>query len=228
MYTLSTQRFFTDAEYETMLSDAETMMANNPVDDVIIHVPCQIKDSRTSDKVVVAGSAALFMYLMNCNYNVVVPKSGWFPTDTDFFTLGCKYRRRRSVKSGDYVNVTFTKVEDLLLNFDLPICRVAYSNGNLWISAQALYCLHRSGTYNLPMYFDDKDAYSAVIENGVKRSKYMMQMINAYYHKVHGRVNKYSERGFKPNWIDTMEPVSYVKSQFLNKDSFFNTAIDYQ
>lgn len=231
-YTYKGGKIFDDCHLVRLLVEAKVMMTANKLEDRIIHIQLPIEDERTRDGVkpiVVAGSAALHMYIANCGRDVMTPVTSWKPTDVDLFTLCCENRRRYTLKchGTDNVNVMFKNVEDLIMNFDLPICRVAYSTGHLWISLQALYCIHMTGTYPLPIYFNDLLKYKQVTDNGKPKTVLMKKLITDYFYKVNGRVEKYALRGFKPEWIDTREPVSYVKSQFLNLDSFFNSFIDY-
>lgn len=254
-FTFNEPEIFKADELMSLLTEMHNKMQHNKLDDRIVHIELPIFDSRTKTiqqplvqnpdgtstqlssipSTVVAGSAALHMYLMHHGHysksNVVVGQNRpfWKPTDVDLFTLHAKRRSRYTCKRDgmDNVNTMFTNVEDLLLNFDLSICRVAYCTGHLWISLQALYCIHVAGSYPVPLYFNDLLKYKRVVNNGKPKTQLMKKLITEYYYKVNGRVEKYATRGFNPEWIDTMEPVSYVKSQFLNEDSFFNTFIDY-
>ncbi len=180
------------------------------------------------NKGVVAGSAALHVYLKNMRPELA---KSWKPNDVDIFSLNEDCTNRSVTLDAndvtlDNVNVSFRRVEDLLLNFDLAICRVAFSDGKFWISLQALLCIHKTLTYNVPIYFNDLKKYKKIVAIKHKTHKYKA-LVTTYYYKVKSRLEKYESRGFKPNFINTTTPVSYVKSQFLNPDSYFHQYINY-
>src|SRR5680860_152564 len=128
----------------------------NPVDDHIykfnkpewtqMTLSC-IFNMKTLDACV-AGSAALHHI-----YGQLYPtrQQKWTPTDVDIFFLS-QGKDPSRIKMGmvDIIRCPEQTVEELLLNFDFPVCRVAYNfTGDIFISAQCIYALH-TRRQNLP------------------------------------------------------------------------------
>lgn len=81
------------------------------------------------------------------------------PTDTDIFFLGSKDRFRSQIATADFVYVPDKTVEELLLNFDLPCCRVATNvRWDYWVSAQCLASIF-TGKYYMPEYLRHKEQF---------------------------------------------------------------------
>lgn len=71
---------------------------------------------------VVAGSAALHRFLLLVEST---RDHKWKPGDADLFFLGQEVANRVPFMPFDVVQAKEQTVEELLINFDLPICRVA-------------------------------------------------------------------------------------------------------
>lgn len=188
----------------------------HPIQDRIYHFPAPPKtgwrlretgDLRHLDQCV-AGSAALFSL-----YAIIMPifQLNWKPRDVDLFILG-QDKPSRMVQVGIDVNgVCQQTVEELLLNFDLPICRAAYNlAGDYWVSAQCLAAIqtHRQ---DLPLYLKDEQSFSSILEQHgqFEHGPFLLKM---YYQRFCDRVKKYQQRGFGVNWIETDTIIPWVIS----------------
>lgn len=66
----------------------------------------------------------------------------WKASDADIFFLNQAVNNRMPIDSIDIVQCKEKTIQELLINFDLPICRVAYNFAyDFWISAQCVAAL---------------------------------------------------------------------------------------
>ena len=183
----------------------------------------------------IAGSAALNKFNeVPCKKYRSHVKS-FDPGDTDIFIVNSDRKFRSQFGSTDIVYTRDKTIEDLLLNFDLPCCRIATNpNGDYWISAQCLYAI-LTGKYFLPGYLLSFGTFYPMIgkypgEELKKESKEKIIKSAEYLHKrLLDRIEKYSKRGFTAvnyqtdvvlNWI--IHRLDYSLPTVLIDDHLFN------
>ena len=197
--------------------------AAHPVDDIIFH--CQVpEDSHLRVKSMaplrsvdgyIAGSAALERLLDTLQ--PTKPRN-WHAGDADLFFLNQAVSSRFHLGLIDMVQAEEKSVDDLLLNFDLPICRVAYNFAyDFWVSAQCLATIH-SRRQNVPLYLKDHFSFMETLEKHVQYTGQYQQRgtatHSALYSRFVGRIKKYQERGFGVNWIETDQIIPWVRNRF--------------
>jgi len=164
----------------------------------------------------IAGSKALETFikhfankeLFELNQNTLIKiespiKSGHFiAQDTDIFFLNSTKRARYDLNTTDIVYVTDRTIEELILNFDLPCCRIAMNTtGDYWISIQCLYAL-MTGKYYIPTYLKNKKQFDILIEkypgDDFKKlqPKNLQNLSNYLFQRLAVRIDKYHKRGF--------------------------------
>lgn len=184
----------------------------------------------------IAGSAALASVIKQFGNTIgVKSRTGidYQPNDTDIFMLNSPIKQRFDSGNVDVVFVEDKTIDDLLLNFDLPCCRVATNGaGDYWISIQCIYSL-LTGIYFIPTYLANYNKFKELIfkypgdlvgvpaESIDKRSNYL-------FNRLKDRLFKYSQRGFTHMfyetdvvlpWIthrlDYSEPTALLEEDFL-------------
>ena len=166
----------------------------------------------------VAGSAALSK-IYDLLFSTNIKK--WKPTDVDIFFLGRNEYSRMSIGMTDIVQCKEKTVEELLLNFDMPICRVAYNfNYDIWISAQCIRALYTK-RQNIPKYLKQKFAFFEIlskhqkqIDNQTHDQKYIDEYYLHLYKRFAERVKKYQDRGYGVNWLNLKEIIPWITHRF--------------
>lgn len=105
----------------------------------------------TGKGVYIAGSSAVKLLKQYIITNAF-PK--WECSDVDFFYTGCQKSTRMcsSPPGTDFIFCKEKTIEEVLLNFDLPCCRVGIDfKFNLYASIQALFAMFTGKTY-LPLF----------------------------------------------------------------------------
>lgn len=159
----------------------------------------------------VAGSAALkhVIDILPTSPYHVFPKT-WKNNDIDLFLLGKPFPSRMNTGSDlDIVCSPEKTVEELLLGFDLPACRVAFDfQMNIFISAQAIYSIYER-RMNIPIYLKEKETMRIIMDKASNESCKEIKevLINRFYE----RVKKYVGRGFGVKWIRTSEIIPWIK-----------------
>lgn len=164
---------------------------------------------------VVAGSAALHRLLSLVEST---REQKWNPENADMFFLGQEVANRVSFMIFDVVQSKEKTVEELLLNFDLPICRVAMNFAyDFFVSVQCLAAIH-THRQNVPKYLRDKLTFKRVLDKHVKYPQDVFQHAQGnheyLYNRFCERVKKYQSRGYGVNWIDTDVIIPWVKNRF--------------
>lgn len=198
----------------------------HPVEDHIYAFPDTPKEERRlrlcgdleGVNACVAGSAALHCILQVINPMV---QRNWTPGDSDLFFLGQEKASRTLELNIDATGVTEKTIEELLMNFDLPVCRVARKLGKgWWISAQCLSAIftHRQ---NLPIYLKEKKSFEETLRpyaHFEDSSISVEQALHHYYQRFALRVKKYQQRGFGVNWVESDLVIPWVKNHFSYAD----------
>lgn len=131
--------------------------ACNPGEDYVMYIKTSAEDIVPTN-CVIAGSAALYQYLSWERRDI---KLNWKPGDTDLFVMGASEKDVRIFHDlkMDVLFIPDTKVEDLLLRFDIPPTRIAYDFfQNLYISAQCVASI-QTRRYVLPATVKDMECY---------------------------------------------------------------------
>ncbi len=152
----------------------------------------------TGKGVYMAGSSALHRLMCYFKGDSKVP---WKSSDVDLFFVGCpKSTRMIFAPSGaDFIFCKEKTIEEVLLNFDLPCCRVGLDfKYNFYVSIQAL-CAIFTGKMYLPHYLSDSlkfheklDEYRRIDPDWGTKS--LNVMITKRFYE---RIQKYQSRGFK-------------------------------
>lgn len=166
----------------------------------------------------IAGGSALNRFCRTLKI-----KDNWKSNDNDIFILNIKkmYRNKFN-ETVDIVHQKEKTIDELLLNFDIPVCRIAYDfHDNIYISIQALYGII-TGKYNYPMYMKEdnklKQLFTEYYQKNVKKDKYKKasdEKIQYYIDRTKKRVQKYTSRGFSPKYIYVEEVIPWIKNRFL-------------
>lgn len=196
---------------------------NNPEDDHVYYFPDtshgQLNTLNMGDAVI-AGSAAL-RQLMNILH---IRTGDWKPTDVDCFFIGCKESGRQEYAFMDVVMRTETSVPDLLMTFDLPVCRVAMrANYDIWVSAQALHAIW-TRKYYIPEFYENKEKFGRYLLRNrdmtkiTKRNKHLLVKLSAaelvLTEKLLGRIEKYKSRDFTPVFVKTTKVTPFILARF--------------
>lgn len=227
------------AELSNKITEIVTWTEANPVDDHVFHIPfpdnkklygndnkCLSSLQALSNKdAYIAGSSALFWYV--CQTNTAC-RGKWKPTDSDLFFLNQEYNNRIQIGNLDIVQCKEKTVAELLINFDLPVCRAALGlNYNFWISAQCVAAVYKK-KQNCPAYLKDNLSFKRVLEVAkevVKKAGdsdrahrddvyHMIFLHEQLYKRFAERVKKYQDRGFGINWIETNKIIPWVTNRF--------------
>lgn len=210
-------------ELSTKINEIVAWTVANPVDDHVFHIALPEKCEEIGKlrayralgdvKGYIAGSTALYWYITESR---TACSGKWKPTDGDIFFLGQEVNTHMQIGPVDLVLAKQKTVEDLLLNFDLPICRAALSfSYDFWISAQCLAALH-TRKQNVPAYLKDKSTFNSMLRTALE------PVVGGLHDAIHpllynnfvGRVKKYQDRGFGVNWINTNKIIPWVVNRF--------------
>ena len=175
----------------------------------------------TGKGIFVGGSFPLYYIMSYFNVNI-----NWKSNDTDIFFLDCGHNSRMELPGGnlDFVFCKEKSVSEVLLNFDLPCCRIGFDfKYNFYVSAQALSSIFTKKMY-MPSYFQDKNNFMKKLgefENhdaGWDCQSVTRMIINRFYE----RVLKYQSRGIKTVYIKNEHVLPWMANRFTYKD-FTNT-----
>ena len=185
-------------------------IAYSPFDDKIYKITVdKNRDCDTNNRnSYVSGSKALQLFYEAINKNTTIELTcGLIPGDTDIFFLNSGKVDRVKLGNVDLVYTTYKKIDDVLLSFDLPCCRVSTDNsGNFWISAQCLVAIF-DGTVIMPEYVKDKKKLFKMYQDHAGSG---CGWINNHIDKLEARINKYQSRGFVFNYISTDKPMNFI------------------
>lgn len=209
---------------DNILIDLKHWVDANPFEDKIFKLVSGIggiigTNNMHQNKSYISGSKALKMFndlLINIgffdkrfnNKNIVA-------NDTDIFFVDSKRIDRVKLDNTDLVYTIIKTIEEVLLTFDLPCCRVATDNdGNFWVSAQCLLALTLNRPVVMPAYVQDKKKlfakYKEVGCNG---------LINDHMTKLDNRIAKYKNRGFEFVYLETDKMMNFIaRSNMYNRD----------
>ena len=213
------------AELPNRINEIVTWTVANPVEDHVYHfkVPesypsqqvanLQLLKPLASIDAVIAGSSALHRFIVITN---TACHSKWKPTDADIFFLNQTDNNRLPLGNVDIVQAKEKTVQELLLNFDLPVCRVAMNFAyDFWISAQCIASIH-THKQNCPLYLKDRISFYNVLRVAKKNYPVQDEFDNniRLYNRFTERVKKYQDRGFGINWIETNKIIPWVLNRF--------------
>lgn len=144
----------------------------NPTSDRLITISYNKEQQKNSPTSFVSGSTALHSLLSFMD--ICIP---WNPSDKDVYILNQPNFSRTQLGDIDLIRVIATSIDDVLLNFDLPICRVAY------------YGPENEKTFIV--------SYQAM--NGIFRGEQNVVLdscVCPHFVKTIGRIQKYNLRGY--------------------------------
>ena len=173
------------------------------------------RENHESMNCVVAGSYALWTLSQFLN------KHNWKPGDIDLFLLNRTQHARHNPGDGllDIVHTMDKTAEEVIINFDLPCCRVAFdTNYTFYVSIHALTAILSKNVY-LPSYLKDGTKFKYLLQ------KYELSPSNQkggtvdFYHtflinRMQDRIKKYQSRGFSIQWYDTEYILPWIKQRF--------------
>lgn len=215
-------------EFPTRINEIVAWTVAHPMDDYILHFPLPKEDQITGvfpkDNQIgiiqlsplrnvdafIAGSAALFRLLLLLDSTRALK---WKPEDADMFFLNQEVNNRVPFTPFDIVQCKEKTIEELLLNFDLPICRVAMNFAyDFWVSAQCLAAIH-THKQNVPLYLKDKMTFNATLRKHMEVQT-KREAHDYLYNRFRERIQKYQNRGYGVNWIDTTTIIPWVRNRF--------------
>lgn len=177
---------------------------------------------------VIAGSSALSSLvskLVKLGYEINAKE--FKADDTDVFFLDSKKEGRAKFGDIDVVHKKFKTVSELLLNFDLPCCRAATDNkGNYWVSLQCLSSIF-TGKYAMPVSLESNTKFNEQLKSTYSKNKYesipTFFKFGAFIAKLHGRMEKYKNRGFTSTFVeDTSDEIQlWIKNQIKSKSTMY-------
>lgn len=142
----------------------------------------------------------------------------WNSNDIDIFLLNrSKPARYKIGRSLDIISSPEKSVEELLIGFDLPVCRVAHDfTGTYYVSLQAMSSII-TRKMNIPTYLRDKSSAYIIMQNHCHNQYLNIEhtrplpifLIDRFFE----RLAKYSGRGFGVNWINTYEVIEWIKAR---------------
>lgn len=175
--------------------------------------------SDTGKGIFVAGSGPLnWMMQYILGYN----KVKWKSSDVDIFFLNCIENTRMANSPGN-VDMVFCKdktIEEVLLNFDLPCCRVGYDfKYNFYVSIQAIVAI-LTGKMFLPNYMGSNIKFNQKLKDfAQKETKYDMTWVRKMIIKrFYERVKKYESRGIKTIYTHLDYVLPWVRNRFTYVD----------
>lgn len=171
----------------------------------------------TGKGVYIAGSTALNK--LNCILSQ--NKNSWKSNDTDLFYVGCPTSTRIELRNTK-LDMVFCKektIEDVLLNFDLPCCRVGFDfKYNFYVSIQAL-CAIFTGKMYLPKYMEKADTFKSKLKEYKKDDlPWVDSVSDLIVHRFHMRVKKYQSRGFATKYTKHNYVLPWMKNRFTYID----------
>lgn len=171
---------------------------------------------------VVAGSYALWtLEKMFNNYKT----PSWKANDIDMFIMNRKKNARHSPSGGllDIVHTTDKTPEEVVSNFDLPCCRVAFDmNYTFYVSIHVIYALITK-KIKLPLYLKESDSFKKVLKRYETNNDVISKPTIETYHnmlvsRMGERIKKYQSRGFSFQWYETDYILPWIKQRFSYVD----------
>ena len=167
---------------------------------------------------VIAGSYALWTLTKIIKGNNV----GWKSNDVDMFLLGQEQHARHAPSAGllDIVHTKDKTPAEVITNFDIPCCRVAFDmNYTFYVSIHALYSIFTK-KIKLPAYLKDEFKFKKVLNEFQLDypDNLTVPIIDTYHNmlitRMDGRIKKYQSRGFSFQWYDTKYILPWIKERF--------------
>ena len=173
----------------------------------------------TGKGIFVGGSGPLHWLMSHIRgYN----KVKWNSSDVDIFFLGCPENTRMACAPGN-VDMVFCKdktIEEVLLNFDLPCCRVGYDfKYNYYVSIQALVAI-MTGKMYLPHFMGSNLLFQEKLNNYkvIHKSSFGGEVNRLIIRRFYERVKKYESRGIKTVYCKFDYMLPWVKNRFTYVD----------
>ena len=210
-------------EIPSKIHEILTWKECNPIDDYIIHFPCNniralahLSSLRNIDGYIV-GSSALKRLIIDLESK---NKKKWKPKNPEIFFLNQNDNKRVYFLPFDVVQRKEKTIAEVILNFELPVCRVAINfSYDYWISAQCLSSIY-SGKQNIPYYLKDNTILMKTIgtigkkEVDAETEFFNIEKNEEFLNRFHKHIKKYKKRGYDVNWIPTDIIITWVKKRF--------------
>ena len=203
--------------------DIIKLVAENPFKDGVIKLrgyPIRNKGKKgildiskqNTGETYIAGSS-----IVNEICKKMLTKDQWSSNDVDIFILGCESHARLKFSEGiDMVYMKEKDIKELLLNFDLPICRAGIDfKGNMYVSIQCLASIF-TGKYYMPKYVKDNRKFTQLLveHHPDGKEKNTAAIIKYWISRFNERVKKYTSRGFSPIYLETDCVIRWIKHRF--------------
>ena len=170
---------------------------NSPFDDHIYFFPeliseMTLKDvpvESTFDNWIIAGSQPLKMIELSlCTWKNGKRGRHWESSDTNMFFL-CSEAHTTKMSNLEFIYTPFGTVEELLLSFDLPCCRVAYNpKFGTWISAHTITALF-TGIYYLSKNMESLDKFVQTVKKYRQYNDIPPEELSEYARKLENSGN---------------------------------------
>jgi hypothetical protein len=212
----------------TKAKELAAAVEHHPWDDHVYHFSPAKSKPRAKSKAISASTSdtaeqvAAGGHALHSLCFLLGKRHKWTPTDKDIFVLGCTEKTRDKSGTGEDIIYTPHKTtEELLLDFDLPVCRVATNRaGEWWASGHALVAI-LTGGYVLPAYFETRAKWDAMVQSPsfkkAEEDKGLTTFLsrdkeanNYLFGRIRNRISKYVARGFVPQYIATTRVVAWM------------------
>lgn len=168
----------------------------------------------------IGGSTALHYLSTNIKGRL---DTNWVSNDVDIFYLNCPVSTRMPFHrtACDMVFCKEKTIEEVLLNFDIPCCRVGFDfKYNFYVSIQALNSILTKKVYlpnylSTPMSFERKlSCYESVSAEKLGKMDVTKMIIKRFYE----RIKKYQSRGFQIRYVNNDYLLPWIKNRFTYVD----------
>jgi len=208
---------------DSTITQLSSWVKAHPFDDKIFF----LGSNPSAEKSYISGSKGLLIFYNTLfefykSVGVDIPKKNIGSNDTDIFFVGAKNVSRVKMDTIDLIYTRLESIQEVLLNFDLPCCRVAVdSNNNFYVSAQCLVSLILNDPVIMPEYVKKVGPLSRKYQEAGCR----ISDINDHISKIVMRFKKYQLRGFVFTYVKTEEVMNFIKNVEMYSESRMNNTI---
>ena len=142
--------------------------------------------------------------------------------DTDIFFLDNKEVSRVKYENVDIIHLKIKNITEHLDNFDLACCKTSMNleKTKFWVSLHCLYTM-LTGNCFIPKYLGTLNEFR-VVYNKSNRKQYDYVSSNknnkceVMYSRTQLRIEKYTERGYKFQYVETDKVLSCITSNHMS------------
>lgn len=142
--------------------------------------------------------------------------------DTDIFFLDSKEVSRVKYENVDIIHLKTPTINHHIDNFDLACCKTSmnFEKTKFWVSLHCLYTM-LTGNCFIPKYLQSLEIFKKVyVQANGKYSGYVSNHKNTkcdlMYSRIQLRIEKYTERGYKFQYVETDKVLSCITSNHMS------------